>query len=598
MPAFRRPSALRSLRVTHLVLPRSRLAPCLALLLCNCSALSLDPVRQRVSSADGGVPAAVNVSATNGEPTAPRSDTVARDAATDDSRGETDERTQSPGGTNGDGPDDGVDTSRVDASAPGGDPSDEHLTTNAGGETAGPGATHVPGPDETAGPGATDTEPTGANVGPGTTDTQATGPTITNPTQDSTTSPVDTETTSPEPPEACYPLATTSEGIHVSPDGADVGGCGSADTPCETVSHGLARAVQSGQAILYLAQGTYSESVSLSAPVSVYGGWTPSPGAWTRACEPLATTTSIASPDAVGLFAQFSGTAELESLQISTRGRDASSNPGQSRYGIFATGAGTRLEVRDLIVSAGNANHGLLGSNGTTTPASGCDAGNGGDGAPASPAPTTNQGSFTQSGFSPGNGVSGGNGNPGQGGSDGADVTEDCTFCTNCIGAAGGARTAEGGARGCGGGQGTGGSGGSGGGASVGIFAASASVHFGDAVTLVAGTGGNGALGGHGGDGEPGTYGSPGTDYVCSPRPDNYVCNNSCDQVIESNSGISGGDGSPGSAGGDGAGGWSIVQVGTSGAFSGSTPTRIPGQAGVSQGSGPGGTSLASITIN
>lgn len=473
-------------------------------------------------------------------------------------------------------------------------------------------STLPPDPDEST----VTSEPTTSTTSTtSTTTTDPTSSTTTDPTSSTTTDPTSTSSntsstsdptttsggdpsTSDEPPQpaACDPLVTTNAGIHVSPAGTNSAYCGASHSPCQTVSYGTARAPQVGANIVYLAQGTYAESVTLSTPISLIGGWTPSSGAWTRPCQSLATTTTIASPEAIGLSAQFSGTAELESLQIRTKGRDGTD--GSSRYGIFATGSATRLELRDLVVAPGSANpgaSGVTGQNGSPPPSS-CETGDGADGAPATVAPSTSPGVFTQAGFVPGDGANGSNGNSGQNGALGANVEEVCDFCTNCIGAAGGERIAQGGANGCGGGHGMAGGGGSGGGSSVGVFAALANVYFGDSVVVSTGSGGDGAVGGHGGDGVHGSYGSEGTDYVCNPQSSG--CNNSCDKVIQSNYGGDGGNGSPGSAGGDGAGGWSVTLVGTSGAFSGSGITPILGQAGTSQGSGPDGTSQFNVTIN
>lgn len=463
-------------------------------------------------------------------------------------------------------------------------------------------STQPPGPDDSTTFTSEPETSTPANPSTDTTSSSSTSSSTTSSSPETTTTGGGDPTTSdeePEPPEPapCDPLVTTNAGVHVSPQGNDNAYCGTSDNPCRSISYSMARGAVVGSDVFYLAQGTYAESMSLGFPATFYGGWTPSSGAWTRPCQSLATTTTIASPGAIGLSAQFSGTAELESLQIRTKGRDG--NDGSSRYGIFATGSATRLELRDLVVAPGNANHGaagVAGQDGSPAPSS-CEAGGGADGAPATVPPSTSPGVFTQSGFMPGDGANGGNGNSGQNGADGVDVTEICDFCTNCIGAAGGERTAQAGANGCGGGRGTAGSGGSGGGASVGVFVALANVYFGDSVSIFVGSGGDGAGGGDGGDGAAGSNGAAGSDYVCNPQQSNS-CNNSCDEVIQSNYGGDGGNGSPGSAGGDGAGGWSVALVGTSGAFSGSSVTPVLGQAGTSQGSGPDGTSQVSVTIN
>lgn len=387
-------------------------------------------------------------------------------------------------------------------------------------------------------------------------------------------------------------------GVYVSPAGDDGDSCGTRNAPCASIGQGLVRAAAASKANVYIAVGTYQEHVNLTAAISLTGGWTANGESWSRDCGEFADATVLNSNQAIGLRAQFNGRAELRSLTINTKPRDGTAS--ESRYGIFATGANTQLELVDVVVRAASANHGSTGANGGTLPAVGCDAGNGTHGPVAATTPNTPAGSFTNTGYVPGDGFDGADGNPGQGGSDGADVTYQCTFCSivnnQCQGAAGGERTASGGEHGCGGGNGTGGFGGSGGGASVGVFAWLATIEFGDDVVVVSGDGGNGANGGSGGNGETGSFGTAGEEIECNPG---LSCGDpTCGYEFDGEPGTKGGNGSAGALGGAGAGGWSVPLVGTEDAFVGvANVSRVFGDAGVSLGSGPEGFAQTSYVV-
>lgn len=388
----------------------------------------------------------------------------------------------------------------------------------------------------------------------------------------------------------CGPVVTTSAGIHVSPFGSTNTDCGSADDPCDSLARGFARATETGASYLYLRQGEYVGGVSPDGPISVIGGWTPDAGAWTRSCDPPSASATIIKPlSGPGVYAELSGTIRLESLWVVVDGG----------YGIFATGAGTHLQLRDVMVSVGNAANGTPGWEGSSgsPPPSSCASGDGANGSPAAPAAPTPGGSFTRDGFVPGDGAQGNAGNPGHNGVHGQDVTDTCTYCAECLPAAGGTATATGGANGCGGGEGFAGGGGAGGASSVGIFAWLARVEFGETVYVTVGNGGNGGSGGSGGSGAVGGLGASGETLVCNPLLTSS-CSNACDRVIEGDYGGTGGAGSAGSSGGDGAGGWSVAFVGTPNAFSGSSVTTSLGQAGAGAGNAPDGVAQVAVTLS
>jgi hypothetical protein len=422
----------------------------------------------------------------------------------------------------------------------------------------------------------------------------------------------DPDPTSEEPPPElpCGPLTgDDAVALYVSPFGTDSATCGGPSAPCRTITRGLSRAVAESKPKLFIQSGSYTEHVNLNAPISLVGGWTVSDGVWSRECTTLSDQTEILSPTAVGLRAEFTGAARLQSLTILSKGRDATAS--ESRYGVFATGASTNLQLVDVTVRAGSANHGSNGANGpdgavgangpaggTPKPTPACPAGTGTAGAAPSTTPTTGAGAFAAAGYVPRDGANGANGNPGQAGAVGSDVTYTCTFCSmrdnQCQGQAGGSKTASGGLNGCGGAAGTGGLGGTGGGSSVGVFAWFASVTFGDDVAVISGDGGNGGKGGAGGTGGTGGFGGVGEEVACNPQ---LSCNSSpCNDKFRGSNGSKGGNGSAGASGGGGAGGWSVAVVNTPGAITGK-PLTLVGQAGTSLGLGAAGVAQATYTI-
>lgn len=372
-------------------------------------------------------------------------------------------------------------------------------------------------------------------------------------------------------PDACASYRAESDvGVFVSPTGADADGCGEAAFPCRTVAVAVQRATELNHTRVYLERGAYAEAVVLDVPVSLIGGFTRNAGEWVQGCGALAATTVLDSPSSIGLRAEFSGSATLQGLTIRSIGRAEQAN-GESRYGVYANGAETVLEVHDITILPGDANHGAPGIPGGTLPLDpSCPSGDGSVGAPAAATPASPSGGFTDTGYQTRDGAVGPNGNPGSGGRDGAaSSNSDCiTTCRDQFDCDTETLTAAGGVHGCGGPAGGGGSGGGGGGASIGIFAWLAKVQLGERVTVITGDAGDGGVGGDGGlgrDGDPGTDGGSATCRL----PGN-------DQIeLTGETGTPGGRGSDGAKGGDGAGGWVVALVSTPGSFNDASHTDL-----------------------
>jgi len=407
-------------------------------------------------------------------------------------------------------------------------------------------------------------------------------------------------------------------GVFVAPTGIDGAGCGLAPTsPCQSIGAGITSAtkVDGGvPSVVYVSAGFYTEKLTLAGGVSVQGGWHwagSGSAAWSFDCSSTPESVVVVqAPSTSNMTVVASGINGATALSTLTVLSKAVANPGESLYGIFATGASTQLTLTDVVVTvqAGGAGHaGTAGGAGSTAPAT-CAAGDGNDAATIGTAGTPGSvGVFSSTGFSPHTGGAGGNGVAGDNGLTGpAGESVPYTVCAmvnpctvgnmNCVGGAG--------LNGCGGGGGLGGTGGAGGGSSVAIFAYDA------ALTVIAGgfevgNGGNGGAGGAGGAGASGSLGAPGLPAACTTQSCSGSACNPGTPVNASGSataGGPGGDGSAGGQGGGGAGGDSYVIV-TGGMATDrfnrqSSPALTPGKAGTGGPSGgPNGTAGTQITF-
>lgn len=370
----------------------------------------------------------------------------------------------------------------------------------------------------------------------------------------------------------------TTNGVFVAPTGIDATHCGvSPSAPCLTVQAGLDSASSQGRTIVYVAAGTYTESISLYPHVTLQGGWNDSGGVWTPICPgPDAGTASgavtIQAPstsDVTVSATSLGGTATLSTLTVASIPQSQVA-PGQSLYGIIATGSNTTLALDDVVAQIASGGPGGGGAAGTMPAgATGtCTPGTGVVGGPGSPGTGSDGGAFSSGGYAAGAGGPGTTGSPGSNG-----VTGGMGVCATCVtaacisgscGAATSAKTCgSSGLSGCGGAGGGLGTGGGGGGSSIVLYVWDAQVSV-SGTTLTAGAGGNGGNGGAGADGGTGSAGAKG------------VPAGSCDTTLSGNcilgcnagtpvfldAGTTGGAGAAGGAGGQGgggAGGWSCA---------------------------------------
>lgn len=388
--------------------------------------------------------------------------------------------------------------------------------------------------------------------------------------------------------------------------------CGDVTAPCKTIQPAIDLIPTiAGKSVVYVALGTYVENITLKPGVTIKGGWKNTGATFSRACSanPAGGVVIQAPTSNVTLkVASLGGSATLDTLTLSSRIAPAA--PGESMYGIFATGASTTLRLDNVVVQtarAGSANPVAPAGSGTHSCAA---ASTGASGAPASGvAPAASAGSYSLAGYTPGAGNAGPPGNAGENGAQGQPATGSqcvsgwpgcdegaCMFTgsntTSCAGP---------GTPGCGGPPGLGGGGGGGGGSSLGVFAWGATVSA-SASSITAGAGGAGAQGGSGGPASPGDNGQrqqTSLYYDCSDPLMKGTCPNVFTHTSSSASaGTVGGNGTAGLAGGGGPGGDSYaVYKGAGASYTGTTTmlvAGVAGGAGTGNPAGPGGTSALS----
>jgi hypothetical protein len=409
---------------------------------------------------------------------------------------------------------------------------------------------------------------------------------------------------SPEPiveDTPCNPEEAPGDGLFVSGQGDDSAGDGSPGLPFKTITKALEKATSGTALRIHLDAGVYAEQVTvpkLKADVTIDGDWRATGVVWTRACGPNRRgLTIVRSPTAVGVRVDSVGAAlTIQNLTVMTRAEGPAvpppDSPGESTYGVFIRGAGTKVSLINVEVRAGSGGAAGKATNPpkpatvSTCACQGSSIGaNGLDGAdPPSPA----GGASAPGGFSA-EGFLASDGNPGAGGIAGANggppgtplsfatcAMSDCNSgcncpkttntalptCVNYVG-----KSQLPGACGCGGLAGGVGGSGHGGGASVALFIANkgAIVSL-DHVLLAAKDGGAGASGGLGGSGGDATAGAAGPPLTCYP---NRYCWNQgpgCTAAVVdgtpsttfAQAGGNGGKGGHGQGGGGGAGGSTV----------------------------------------
>ena len=341
-------------------------------------------------------------------------------------------------------------------------------------------------------------------------------------------------------------------GVYVSINGTDSPTCGVRTAPCQTIQSGVDQAKLLGRSTVYIARGTYKETVTLAAGITLEGGWDTLSAQWVPICgSDEISAVKIQMPDSANtvVTASFTGAATLRLMSLLGKTTVAA---GESIYGVRARDASITLESVVVTLGAAGAgtdgDAGAGGADGSTK----CAQGDGGAGVAAGDGPGATAGSFTENGYQPSSGALGSS-DGGTGSAGSCSTSTSCTttcqpnVCTSgCVNPLGG----------CGGSPGSGGGGGSGGGSSIAVYGWNAKITL-LGGSFTAGNGGNGGAGGAGGTGGAGGAGTAEQELCLSCINNGASCATVGDYTLAT--GIQGGVGGGGGHGGGGAGGYSYA---------------------------------------
>lgn len=376
-------------------------------------------------------------------------------------------------------------------------------------------------------------------------------------------------------------LPDDAAGAYVAMTGANGPSCGTRSAPCATVSAGIARALAATptRSKVYVARGTYSGKVTLSAGIAIIGGWDIKGTTWKRACvspRDIVVLRAPASSNVTVEATNLGGEAALSLLTIQSK-PDTQVSPGQSLYGVTAVGATTTLVMNDVRIDVGAAGPGAAGSKGDAGApgAASCAAGTGAAGGAGTQGAGAGAGAFDVAGYAAAAATTGGVATRGGNGTAGGAGT--CVACGTC-----GApplcdfipniepkTCGKDGTPGCAGGPGDPGGPATGGGSSIGVYAWDAKITI-TGGRIKSGNAGNGGLGGAGGPAgasTKGAAGAPATACVtaCAPDVMAVACVETKSAAAGGAAGEAGGASGTGGAGGGGGGGssFAIYQGGT-----------------------------------
>ena len=191
-------------------------------------------------------------------------------------------------------------------------------------------------------------------------------------------------------------------GVFVTINGADTSTCGSRTEPCMTIQAGVNQAKLLKRSTVYIARGTYNESVDLSSTsLALQGGWDTVSSTWVPICDTsLVSAVKITMPSSKNVVIDAtSSTTELAYLSIIGK---TSAQPGETVYGVFAPSASLALTSVGITMGAGgDGAQGAMGDAGAKG-ATDCDAGDGAAGASTgNVGQGASEGTFGPSGYAP-----------------------------------------------------------------------------------------------------------------------------------------------------------------------------------------------------
>ncbi len=218
--------------------------------------------------------------------------------------------------------------------------------------------------------------------------------------------------------------------VFVATDGIDASSCGSIDSPCKTIMHGLDNTAPGEY--LIVAQGTYDESVTLKDGASIYGGYDRHFG-WERDVSFI----TMISGSATGMAAWNINTVTVVDF-VHIKSSNVTTNSVNS-IGVHIVDSSNALRFINVTVTAGNGGPGRDGTQG----AGGNNGQDGGDGMDGCDGCSTggyggNAGNSSCS-LTGGDGGSGGYWSYGEGHGDGYDGEAGSSYSSGGYGGQGGA---------------------------------------------------------------------------------------------------------------------------------------------------------------
>lgn len=178
-----------------------------------------------------------------------------------------------------------------------------------------------------------------------------------------------------------------ADAVFVAASGSDSASCGPMAQPCATIQWAVDRAVAVGAGNVYVASGTYSESVTLADGVSMFGGYDAGAG-WSR--DPGVHVSQITGVDGAIEGRALTLLAEAVSLptvvaDMTLVGPNATGalpgGQGRSSYVVVVRNSTGALEIRGNTIQAGSGAPGSGGIDGLS--AAGSPSASGGIGQPA-----------------------------------------------------------------------------------------------------------------------------------------------------------------------------------------------------------------------
>jgi hypothetical protein len=213
-----------------------------------------------------------------------------------------------------------------------------------------------------------------------------------------------------------YVSSTDGSAVDNTACGLGPVGTGTGNYPCKTITYGLGRAASTGRANVHVADGTYSETVTLATGKNLYGGYRAD--TWQRHVATSATVIQGASSMGNHDYTVLASNVSSSTFDGFVVRGSYNTKAGGNSYAIYVTTGTATLTISNNQIFAGHTSGGTLGTAGTVGA-----AGPNGTGSVSGsynaflatgtpPCAASNNRQFTNGGVNTcgGNNVSGGNG--------------------------------------------------------------------------------------------------------------------------------------------------------------------------------------------